>query len=479
MLIDFTRPEGTLAHLAVCRELGVQLVIGTTGFSDAQKAEIAAAAKDIAIMMAPNMSVGVNVTLQAARNGGQGAVTGYDIEIIEAHHRHKVDAPSGTALKMGEVIAEALGRDLKDCAVYAREGITGERDPSTIGFAAIRGGDIVGDHTVLFAGTGERIEITPQVGQPRDLCPGQPARGALPGRTEARACSTCSTSWACAEPARHERPGAADPWRRRQPLGGGTAARDVGVELGRDPLEGLAAARRHARRGAQHRGLLAVDVAARRPKRACKAFDRAALVLAGGAARSATWRRAGRQRHARRHASTATQRVTRVLRDALHAALRRLQAGQILLATVGATAPFVGLLGTVWGIYRALVGIAGETGGFTIDKVAGPVGEALIMTAFGLAVAIPAVLAYNVFGRVVGRIEAELEGFAHDLLGMLGEPAQREAPPAAGAADACVGRRQTMAFGRTSLGSTATADDRPAPAASGRCRTSTSRRWWT
>jgi len=123
-----------------------------------------------------------------------------------------------------------------------------------------------------------------------------------------------------------------------------------------------------------------------------------------------------------------TQRLTRILRDALHAALRRLQAGQILLATVGATAPFVGLLGTVWGIYGALVGIAAETGGFTIDKVAGPVGEALIMTAFGLAVAIPAVLAYNVFGRVVGRIEAELEGFAHDLLGMLGEPAAREIP---------------------------------------------------
>jgi biopolymer transport protein ExbB len=123
-----------------------------------------------------------------------------------------------------------------------------------------------------------------------------------------------------------------------------------------------------------------------------------------------------------------TQRLTRILRDALHAALRRLQAGQILLATVGATAPFVGLLGTVWGIYGALVAIAAETGGFTIDKVAGPVGEALIMTAFGLAVAIPAVLAYNVFGRVVGRIEAELEGFAHDLLGMFGEAAVREAP---------------------------------------------------
>ena len=160
VLIDFTRPEGTLAHLAVCRELGVQMVIGTTGFSDAQKAEIAEAARDIAIMMAPNMSVGVNVTLKLLELAAKALATGYDIEIIEAHHRHKVDAPSGTALKMGEVIAGALGRDLKDCAVYAREGITGERDPSTIGFSAIRGGDIVGDHTVLFAGTGERIEIS-------------------------------------------------------------------------------------------------------------------------------------------------------------------------------------------------------------------------------------------------------------------------------------------------------------------------------
>ena len=159
-LIDFTRPEGTLAHLKVCRELGVNAVIGTTGFSDAQKAEIAAASKDIAIMMAPNMSVGVNVTLKLLEMAAKALSTGYDIEIIEAHHRHKVDAPSGTALKMGEVIADALGRDLKDCAVYAREGVTGERDPSSIGFATIRGGDIVGDHTVLFAGTGERIEIT-------------------------------------------------------------------------------------------------------------------------------------------------------------------------------------------------------------------------------------------------------------------------------------------------------------------------------
>jgi len=159
-LIDFTRPEGTLGHLRACVKHRVNVVIGTTGFTEAQKAEIAEASKSIAIMMAPNMSVGVNVTLKLLEMAAKALSTGYDIEIVEAHHRHKVDAPSGTALKMGEVIAGALGRDLKDCAVYAREGVTGERDPSSIGFATIRGGDIVGDHTVLFAGTGERIEIS-------------------------------------------------------------------------------------------------------------------------------------------------------------------------------------------------------------------------------------------------------------------------------------------------------------------------------
>jgi 4-hydroxy-tetrahydrodipicolinate reductase len=160
VLIDFTRPEGTMAHIKVCRELGVKMVIGTTGFSDAQKADITAASQDIAIVMAPNMSVGVNVTLKLLEMAAVALATDYDIEIIEAHHRHKVDAPSGTALKMGEVIADALGRDLSKVGVFAREGVTGERDPSSIGFATIRGGDIVGDHTVLFAGIGERIEIT-------------------------------------------------------------------------------------------------------------------------------------------------------------------------------------------------------------------------------------------------------------------------------------------------------------------------------
>jgi 4-hydroxy-tetrahydrodipicolinate reductase len=159
-LIDFTRPEGTLRHLAYCAEHGIAMVIGTTGFDDAGKAAIRAAADKTAIVFAPNMSVGVNVTLKLLEMAAKSFAEGYDIEIIEAHHRHKVDAPSGTALKMGEVIADALGRDLKQCAVYGREGVTGERDPSTIGFATIRGGDIVGDHTVLFAGDGERIEIS-------------------------------------------------------------------------------------------------------------------------------------------------------------------------------------------------------------------------------------------------------------------------------------------------------------------------------
>jgi 4-hydroxy-tetrahydrodipicolinate reductase len=159
-LIDFTRPEGTLTHLAHCRNLGVNMVIGTTGFSEAQKQALQEASKDIAIVLAPNMSVGVNVTLKLLEMAAKSLSSGYDIEIIETHHRHKIDAPSGTALKMGEVVAHALGRDLKGHAVFAREGITGARDPQAIGFSAIRGGDIVGDHTVLFAGIGERIEIT-------------------------------------------------------------------------------------------------------------------------------------------------------------------------------------------------------------------------------------------------------------------------------------------------------------------------------
>jgi 4-hydroxy-tetrahydrodipicolinate reductase len=160
VLIDFTRPEGTLAHLAVCAELGVKLVVGTTGFSAAQKAQITTLAARTSVVLAPNMSVGVNVVLKLLDQAARALGDGYDIEVIEAHHRYKVDAPSGTALKMGEVLAQALGRDLSTCGVFAREGVTGERAPGSIGFATVRGGEIVGEHTVLFAGTGERIEIT-------------------------------------------------------------------------------------------------------------------------------------------------------------------------------------------------------------------------------------------------------------------------------------------------------------------------------
>ncbi|MBO4121624.1 4-hydroxy-tetrahydrodipicolinate reductase [Cupriavidus gilardii] len=159
-LIDFTRPDGTLAHLQVARRIGVKMVVGTTGFDDAGKAALAEAAQSIGVVFAANMSVGVNATFKLLEVAAKMLSSGYDIEIIEAHHRHKVDAPSGTALKMGEVIAEALGRDLKTCGVFAREGHTGEREPNSIGFATVRGGDIVGDHTVMFAGIGERIEIT-------------------------------------------------------------------------------------------------------------------------------------------------------------------------------------------------------------------------------------------------------------------------------------------------------------------------------
>ncbi|MEO5882250.1 MAG: 4-hydroxy-tetrahydrodipicolinate reductase [Caldimonas sp.] len=160
VLIDFTRPEGTLVHLAVCRELGVNAVVGTTGFTPAQKAEIAGLAERIAIVMAPNMSVGVNVVMKLIEVAAHALDESYDIEIVETHHRLKVDAPSGTALQMGEVVAAARGTSLETDAVHARHGDTGVRRSGSIGFASLRGGDIVGDHTVLFAGGGERIEIT-------------------------------------------------------------------------------------------------------------------------------------------------------------------------------------------------------------------------------------------------------------------------------------------------------------------------------
>ena len=160
VLIDFTSPELTMQNVESCKRLGKKMVIGTTGLNDEQKVQLDDAAKDIAIVFAPNMSVGVNLTFKLLEMAAKVLGDDVDIEIVEAHHRHKKDAPSGTALKMGEVVAETLGRDLKTCAVYGREGMTGERERETIGFETIRAGDIVGDHTVMFAGLGERVEIT-------------------------------------------------------------------------------------------------------------------------------------------------------------------------------------------------------------------------------------------------------------------------------------------------------------------------------
>ena len=160
LIIDFTRPEATLAHLAFAREHGKQIVIGTTGFTDEGKHAINQAAEQMGVVFASNYSVGVNLVFKLLEQAAKVMGDYTDIEIIEGHHRHKVDAPSGTALSMGEVVAKTLGRDLKQCAVYGREGITGERDRNTIGFATIRAGDLVGEHTVMFADIGERVEIT-------------------------------------------------------------------------------------------------------------------------------------------------------------------------------------------------------------------------------------------------------------------------------------------------------------------------------
>ncbi len=160
VLVDFTRPEASMAYLEACRKAGVSLVIGTTGFSVEQKAAIEAASREISIVFAPNMSVGVTLLINLVEQAAKVLKDGYDIEVVEMHHRHKVDAPSGTALRLGEAAAKGIGQDLKDCAVYAREGVTGEREAGKIGFATLRGGDVVGDHTVMFAGIGERVEIT-------------------------------------------------------------------------------------------------------------------------------------------------------------------------------------------------------------------------------------------------------------------------------------------------------------------------------
>lgn len=187
VLVDFTRPEPALEALADCRALGAGMVIGTTGFSDDQVGAIDAAAAEIPVVFAPNMSAGVNLTLKLLEMAARALGDSVDIEIVEAHHRHKIDAPSGTALKMGEVVAHTLGRDLKECAVYGREGHTGARDRRTIGFETIRAGDIVGEHTVLFAGDGERLEISHKASSRMTFASGaMRAAGWLAGRPPGR-----------------------------------------------------------------------------------------------------------------------------------------------------------------------------------------------------------------------------------------------------------------------------------------------------
>jgi 4-hydroxy-tetrahydrodipicolinate reductase len=160
VLIDFTRPEAAMEYLAACQQAGVKMVIGTTGFDNLEKTTIEKTAKEIAVVFAPNMSVGVTLLINLVEQAAKVLNDGYDIEVVEMHHRHKVDAPSGTALRLGEAAAQGIGQALKDCAIYAREGVTGERETGKIGFATLRGGDVVGDHTVIYAGTGERVEIT-------------------------------------------------------------------------------------------------------------------------------------------------------------------------------------------------------------------------------------------------------------------------------------------------------------------------------
>lgn len=160
VVIDFTSPENSLVNTRLCQEQGKAMIIGTTGLTDEQKAQLKTLSEKCPVVFAPNMSVGVNLLFKLLETAASVLNEGYDIEVIEAHHRYKKDAPSGTALRLGEVVADTLGRDLKTCAVYGREGITGERDPETIGFATVRAGDVVGDHTVLFATEGERVEIT-------------------------------------------------------------------------------------------------------------------------------------------------------------------------------------------------------------------------------------------------------------------------------------------------------------------------------
>ena len=408
VLIDFTRPEGTLAHLAVCRQLGVRAVIGTTGFSDEQKALIAAAAQHIAIVMAPNMSLGVNVMLKLLDVAARALADGYDIEVIEAHHRHKVDAPSGTALAMGEVLAKASGRKLDDCAVCGPPRRDRRARPTQHRLCRHpRRRHRRRPHRAVRRHRRAHRDHA-QERQPRHLCAGQPACGAFPGRARAGPLRH-------GRRARHLMQGLSDFWGQADLVGRAVAALLLAMSvavwvliLWKSWVLKRAASDLGGAVPAFWDAVSLNDGRARlrrldREALLLPLLDAATLVPGGGTLQSA-----GRL----------DSQLTRRLRDALHRGLAHLQFGQVVLASIGATAPFVGLFGTVWGIYHALASIA-AAGTITIDKVAGPVGEALIMTAAGLAVAIPAVLAYNVFGKRVAACEAELEGFAHDLREMV------------------------------------------------------------
>ncbi|CAG0905815.1 unnamed protein product [Darwinula stevensoni] len=372
VLIDFTRPEGTMTHVSLCLKHNIKLVIGTTGFSESQKQTLLDASQKIAIVQSPNMSVGVNATYKLLEVASKILKGHYDIEIIEAHHRHKVDAPSGTALRMGEVIAKAKGWDFDQTAILSREGHTGPRPSEGIGFATVRGGDIIGDHTVMFAGTGERIEISHF--------------------------SSSRSSYAS---------------------GALLAAEFLATKTqGFYDMQDVLAIQLTKARGQAKSGLTSFW-ASPNLEDAAQTLQAQNNALIGHFAQTVVETRDDRSKHLDGQADMSA-RLTKNLRATLQAATHQLETGQVVLATIGSTAPFVGLFGTVWGIFHALTKIA-NTGSVAIDQIAGPVGEALIMTAFGLVVAVPAVIAYNFFGRFIRTINKILEAFAADLLHYFGK----------------------------------------------------------
>jgi biopolymer transport protein ExbB len=377
------------------------------------KQAIRAAAETTAIVFAPNMSVGVNACFKLLEVAAKILNSGYDIEIIEAHHRHKVDAPSGHRAQDGRGDRIGARQAARRAGRLRREGHTGERDGLTIGFATIRGGDIVGDHTVLFAGTGERIEITTASSRMTYA----PAACALHATwpDSHRGCTTCATCSASPEAAAQSAPmdGLTHFWEH-----GDAVAKAVALLLLAMSVASWALIFWKARLLARARADLARGIALywqagheAEGRERVAAVDREEVMLPLIDAARTPDRPGTLESRA-----DPSARLTRHLRDALHGVLAQLRTGQVVLASVGSTSPFVGLFGTVWGIYHALAALGADaTVAPSLSQVAGPVGEALVMTAAGLAVAIPAVLGYNAFGQRIASCEAELEGFAHDL----------------------------------------------------------------